>query len=50
MYSGMMSTAKRSPARAGGVNLPASAIRRMSCRPLSPLIGREPSRTNFMPL
>ncbi len=35
--------------RAGVVNLPASAIARISCRPVSPLIGREPSRTNFMP-
>ena len=50
MYSGMMSTAKRSPTRFGVVNLPASAIARMSCKPVSPLIGREPSRTNFMPL
>ena len=36
--------------RAGCVNSPASAIARISCRPVSPLIGREPSRTNFMPL
>ncbi len=50
MYSGMMSMAKRSPTRAGAVNRPASAMARISCRPVSPLIGREPSRTNFMPL
>ena len=38
------------PARAGTVNRPDSAMARISCRPVSPLIGREPSRTNFMPL
>ena len=46
----IVSMRRRTPARFGSPNSPRSAKPRISCKPLSALMGLDASRTNFMPL